>query len=91
MLLKGNKYNDGDDDTKVNLLNTLKVWVMGKGIGAINYASFSISLDGDEIISCSLSKISALLRVSWVDSACYKPLLLWLNNHRKLVLKQVTP
>ena len=48
MLLKGNKCNDGDDDTKVNLLNTLKVWVMGKGIGAINYASFSISFDGDE-------------------------------------------
>ena len=47
MLLKGNKCNDGDDDTKVNLLNTLKVWVMGKGIGTINYASFSISFDGD--------------------------------------------
>lgn len=48
MLLKGNKCNDGDDDTKVNLLNTLKVWVMGKGIGAINYASFWINFDGDE-------------------------------------------
>lgn len=48
MLLKGNKCNDGDDDTKVNLLNTLEVWVMGKGIGAINYVSFSISFDGDE-------------------------------------------
>ena len=48
MLLKGNKCNDGDDDTKVNQLNTLKVWVMGKGIGAINYASFSINFDGDE-------------------------------------------
>lgn len=48
MLLKGNKCNDGDDDTKVNLLNTLEVWVMGKGIGAINYASFSINFDGDE-------------------------------------------
>ena len=48
MLLKGNKCNDGDDDTKVNLLNTLKVWVMGKGRGAINYASFSINFDGDE-------------------------------------------
>ena len=47
MLLKGNKCNDGDDDTKVNLLNTLKVWVMGKGIGTIIYASFSISFEGD--------------------------------------------
>lgn len=48
MFLKGNKCNDGDDDIKVNLLNIFEVWVMGKGIGVINYVLFLISFDGDE-------------------------------------------